>query len=352
MRKFEFGLLCALALGGAGAAMAQEVSPAPAAGSGYHLAATWKVGGDGGWDLLTVDPATRRLFVVRPDRVQVISEDKGKLLGEIPGLDGGHGVALLAALNKGYVTSGKAGTVIIFDLKTLKPIGQPIAVGKTPDVIIYEPFSKHLFVCNGASDDASVIDPATDTVVATVPLGGAPEFAVSDQKGRLYVNLEDKSQIAVVDMRENQVILNWPLAPGVEPTGIALDVVGRRLFSTCHNQKMIVLDSENGHLLAEVPIGQGVDGCFFDPAKGYAFASNGEGTLTMVQERADQPGQFAVVDSVPTRKGARTMAFDLKTSAIYLPTADFAPAPSPSPGEKPKRPKPVPGTFAVLELVR
>ncbi len=351
MRKIEFGLLCALALGGIGAAMAQEVTPAPAGGSGYHLAATWKVGGEGFWDLLAVDGAGRRVFVVRPDRVQVISADKGNLLGEIPGLQGGHGVALIPALNKGYASSGRTGTVIVFDLKTLKPVGQPIAVGKKPDVILYEPFSSHLLVCNGESDDASVIDPATDTVVATIPLGGAPEFAVSDQKGRVFVNLEDKSQTAVVDMRENQVILTWPLAPGEEPTGIALDVVHHRLFATCHNGKMIVLDSESGKLVADVPIGQGPDGCFFDPARGYAIASNGDGTLTVAKESAEQPGQFTVVDNVPTKRSARTMAFDLKTSAIYLPAADLEPAPSPSPGEKPKRPKMVPGTFVLLKLV-
>ena len=331
------------------AAFAQ--SPAPATGPvNYHLEAKWKPGGEGGWDYLAFDPAAGRLYVTRTDRVQVLDGATGALVGEVPGLDGGHGTALAPELGRGFATSGKSGTVLVFDLGTLKPVGEPVAVGKKPDAILYDPASRHVFAFNGESDDASVIDAATNRVVATIPLGGGPEFAATDDRGTVFVNLEDKSELLAIDVAKNAVTHRWPLAPGESPTGLSLDPVHRRLFSGCHNQRMIVLDADSGAMLAALPIGKGVDATAFDPGLGFAFASNGEGTLTVAQE---SPGDgFHVVENVPTQTGARTMALDRKSHAIYLATADFEPVPSPVPGQPRQRPKIVPGSFTILKFAR
>ncbi len=345
-------LLCSLALltaviGGTSTVTAQALSTAP--GSGYHLEATWKLGGEGGWDYATVDSSAHRLYVTRTDRVQVIDTEDGKTLGEVPGLEGGHGTALVLDGNRGFATSGKSGTVIVFDLKTLKAVGEPIKVGQKPDAIVYEPFSKHVFVFNGESNDASVIDPATAKVIATIPLGGGPEFADSDGKGTLFVNLEDKSETIAIDVQKNTVTHRWPLAPGESPSGLAVDGAKGRVFAGCHNERMVMLDAARGKVLATPAIGQGVDACAFDPGTGFAFASCGDGTLTVVKE---ENGSFPVVEKIATKKGARTMALDLATHAVYLPTAEFEPAPAPAPGQGRVRPKMVPGSFMVLKFVR
>jgi YVTN family beta-propeller protein len=345
-----FFVVLACGLSAAGAAVAQQPS-APGA-SGYHLEATWKPGGEGGWDYLTVDPEAHRLYITRTDRVQVIDTDKGTLVGEVPGLEGGHGVALAPEFNRGFASSGKNGKVVVFDLQTLKAIGDPATVGKKPDAIIYEPLTKHVFAFNGESEDATVIDAATAKVVATVALGGGPEFAVSDGKGSLFVNLEDKNQTLAIDVRKNAVLQRWLLAPGDGPTGLSLDPAKHRLFAGCHSGQMIVLDAESGKALAEPPIGKGVDACAFDPATGFAFASCGDGTLTVIQEKSDKPGEFSVVENVKTQRGARTMALDPKTHAVYLAAADYEPSPAPAAGERPKRPAMIPGSFVVLKFVR
>ena len=330
------------------AALAQGPAAAPGA-SGYHLAATWKTGGEGGWDYCTVDSAAHRLYVTRTDRVQVLDSETGKLVGEVPGLDGGHGVALATEFNRGFASSGKSNTVVVFDLATLKTVGEPIAVGKKPDAIICDPASKHVFAFDGGSDEASVIDAATAKVVATIPLGGGPEFAAADGKGTLYVNLEDKSETLAIDTQKNTVTHRWPLAPGNSPSGLALDAANHRLFAGCRNEQMVVLDTETGKVLATPGIGKGVDACAFDPGTGFAFASCGDGTLTVVKE---SEGSFPVVEKVPTKTGARTMALDVETHAIYLAAADFEPQPSPAPSEKRTRPKMIPGSFVVLKFVR
>ena len=318
--------------------------------SGYRLAATWKPGGEGGWDYLAFDPQAHRLYVTRTDRVQVIDGDQGTVIGEVPGLEGGHGVALAPEFNRGFATSGRSGTVVVFDLKTLQPIGKPVAVGKKPDAIIYEPLTKHVFAFNGESADASVIDAATAKVVATIPLGGGPEFAAADGQGGLFVNLEEQGKTLAIDVQNNVVTQRWTLAPGESPSGLAIDPARHRLFAGCHNEEMVVLDAASGRVLATPAIGQGVDACAFDPGTGLAFASCGDGTLTVVKE--EPAGEFRVVEHLPTRKSARTMALDPATHAVYLAAADFEPAPTPAPGTPRVRPKMVPGTFVILKFVR
>ena len=318
--------------------------------SGYHLEATWKPGGDGGWDYLNFDPATRRLYVTRADRVQVIDGDKGTLLGEVLGLDGGHGVALVPEFSRGFATSGKSGTAVVFDLQTLKAVGEPIPVGKKPDAIVYEPATKHVFAFNGESNDASVIDAATAKVVATIPLGGGPEFAAVDGEGTLFLNLEDKNETLAIDARTNTVLHRWPLAPGETPTGLAFNPVKHRLYAGCRNEQTVVLDADTGAVLVSLPIGKGVDACAFDPATSFAFASCGDGTLAVVKE--ERAGEFHVVGNVPTKKGARTMALDPATHAIYLAAADYEPTPTPADGGERTRPKMIPGSFVILKFRR
>ena len=340
-------LLLTVIAGRALQAAAQQ--PSDLSGSGYHLEATWKPGGEGGWDYATVDSSAHRLYVTRTDRVQVIDTEDAKTVGEVPGLDGGHGTALVPDENRGFATSGRSGTVIVFDLQTLRPVGEPIKVGKKPDAIVYDPASKHVFAFNGESGDASVIDPATCKVVATIALGGGPEFAGADGKGTLFVNLEDKSETLAIDVQTNNVTQHWPLSPGESPSGLAVDGAKSRVFAGCHNERMVVLDAASGQVLATPAIGQGVDACAFDPGTGFAFASCGDGTLTVVKE---ENGSFPVVETIATKKGARTMALDLETHAVYLPAAEFEPAPAPAPGQDRVRPKMVPGSFVVLKYVR
>lgn len=330
------------------AVLAQTPSASPGA-SGYHLAATWKPGGEGSWDYCTVDATAHRLYVTRTDRVQVLDTESGKLVGEVLGLDGGHGVALDPDENRGFASSGKGNTVVVFDIQTLKPVGEPIPVGKKPDAIIYDPASKHVFAFDGGSDEASVIDATKAKVVATIPLGGGPEFAAADGKGTVYVNLEDKSETLAIDTQKNTVTHRWPLAPGDGPSGLAFDPATGHLFAGCHNEQIVVLDVSSGKALATPAIGKGVDACAFDPGTGFAFASCGDGTLTVVKETA---GSFPVLEKVTTKTGARTMALDPATHAVYLAAADYEPAPSPAPGEKRTRPKMIPGSFVVLKFVR
>ena len=332
-------------------ALAQR--PAPAAGaSGYHLGAKWKPGGESGWDYLTLDPQTHRLYVARTDGVQVIDTESGALVRAIPGLDGGHGIALAPELNFGFATSGRSDSVLVFNLTSLRPYGAPIAVGKKPDAIAYEPLTRRVFVFNGESHDASVIDPATAAVVATIPLDGKPEFAVPDGRGTMFVNLEDKNEVLAIDAQKNTVTHRWPLAPGAGPTGLALDPIKQRIFAGCRNGRMIVLDARSGQRLADLPIGKEVDACAFDPGTGFAYASCGDGTLTVVQEDPARPDEFRVVETVKTQRSARTMALDPSTHAVYLAAADFGAAPAETTDGKPSRPEVVPGSFVLLKLTR
>ena len=315
------------------------------------MEATWKPGGDGGWDYLTLDSQANRLYVARTDCVQIIDTENGKLVRAIPGLDGGQGIALAPELNYGYATSGRSDTVLVFNLVSLRPYGAPIAVGKKPDAIVYEPFTRHVLVFNGESHDASVIDAATAAVLATIPLGGAPEFAVPDERGSVFVTLTDKNEVLAIDAQKNTITHHWPLAPGAEPTGLALDPIKHRLFACCRNGQMIVLDAQSGKLLAELPIGQHVDACAFDPGTGLAFAACGDGTLTVMQEDPAKTGGYRVIDVVKTQPGARTMALDPKAHAVYLAAASFEAASASTASGKASG-EIVPGSFALLKFTR
>jgi len=316
-----------------------------AADPGYHVINRIPVGGEGGWDYLTVDSAARRLYVSHATHVVVIDLDSDKVVGDIPDTPGVHGIALAPELNRGFVSNGRANTATIFDLKTLKALGQ-MKTGMNPDAILYDPFTKRVFTFNGRSHDASVFDAATGDVVGLIPLGGKPEFAATDGKGKVWVNIEDTSELAEIDSQKLAVTKRSSLKPCEEPSGLGLDAEHHRAFSVCGNKMMMVVDTRSGQVIATVPTGGGTDGGGFDAGTGFAFSSNGEGTLTVVRESA--PGKFEVAENVTTQRGARTMAVDPKTHKIYLSTAEFAPQPAATPEAPRQRPAAVKDSFMVL----
>jgi YVTN family beta-propeller protein len=350
-RSIAVAILLAFAVVAIGIARENPVpSAAQAPGpSGYHLLKKIKLGGVGFWDYLAFDSPTRRLFISRGTKVVVLDVDSEKVVGEIPDTLGVHGTALAPDLGKGFTSNGGAGTVSIFDLKTLEVTGHAQA-GKNPDSIVYDPATKRVFTMNGRSSDSTAIDAVTGDVLATIPLGGRPESAVADGAGHIYVDLEDKSQIQQIDSKSLAVTAKWPLAPCESPAGLAIDTAHRRLFAGCHNKVMAILDADSGKVVASPPIGAGVDANQFDPGTGFAFSSNGGGTLTVVHE--DSPDQFTVVEEVPTQTGARTMALDPKTHQVFLVTADFSPAPSPTPENPRPRGGMVPDSVVVLVFAR
>lgn len=303
------------------------------------------LGGDGGWDYLSVDSDARRLYISRGTHVMVVDIDTEKLVGDIPDTPGVHGVAIAPELNRGFTSNGRANTATIFDLKTLKAIGH-VKTGTNPDAILYDPASKRVFTFNGKSLDATAFEAATGVVAGTVALGGKPEYATADGKGRVFVNIEDKSEVVELNSIKLVVVRRSKLTSCEEPTGMGLDAKNHRIFSGCHSGLMTVLDADSGKVIATVPIGAGVDGNGFDPGTGLAFSSNGDGTLTVVRESA--PGKFEVAETVTTERGARTMAIDLKTHNIYLATAKFLPPPAGTPENPRPRPVMVKGSFVVL----
>jgi YVTN family beta-propeller protein len=315
----------------------------------FHIVERYKLGGEGGWDYLTIDAKARRLYVSHATHVLVVDADTGAVVGDIADTPGVHGIAIAEEAGKGYVSNGRASTVTVFDLKTLKTLKQ-IPVGKNPDAIIYDDASRRVFTMNGGSSDTTAIDVKTDTVAGTLALGGRPEFAVTDEKGHVFVNLEDKSAIVEFDSRSLKAEANWPIAPAEEPSGLAFDRKHRRLFSVGSNKLMAVVNADTGKVLTTVPIGGGVDAAAFDPETGLVFSSNGDGTLTVVHE--DSPDKYSVVENVTTQRGARTLAFDSKTHRVYLVTAEFGPPPAPTPERPRPRPSIVTGTFTLLVVGR
>ena len=317
---------------------------------GYHVARTIAVGGDGGWDYPTVDAAAHRLYLSHATLVNVVDTETGALVGTIPDTQGVHGIAIAADLGRGFVSNGRANTVTVFDLKTLAVLATVKVTGENPDAICFDPFTRRVFTFNGRSASATAIDAASNQVVGTIALPGKPEFAVSDGKGRMFVNIEDKSVIVAFDPKALTVVAQWPIAPVEEPSGLALDRAHRRLFAVGGNKLMAVVDADSGKLVATVPIGTGPDGVAFDAGLGLAFSANGEGTVTVVRE--DSPEKFTVVATVPTRRGARTIALDETAHHLFLPTAEFGPPPSPTAERPHPRPSVVPGSFVVLVVQR
>lgn len=316
-------------------------------GDGHHVLKAYKLGGAGGWDYLTVDSAARRLYISRATHVMVIDTDSGKPAGDIPDTPGVHGIALAPDAGRGFVSNGREGTVTVFDPQTLKTLTK-VKVGEGPDAIVYDPASNRVFTLNGHSHDATAIDAATNASLGTIKLDGKPEVAVSDGSGALFVNIEDKSELQVLDPKKLTVKATWPLAPCESPSGLAIDVKHRRLFSVCENKLMVVVNADSGKIITSLPIGGGVDAAAFDPETGLAFASCGEGVLTVVQEQS--PNRFTVVENVRTERGARTLALDPKTHHVFLVTANFGPPPAATPEQPHPWPTILPDTFEVLEV--
>jgi len=320
-----------------------------AADPGYHIIKKLQLGGEGGWDYLTVDSAARRLYISRSTHVMVIDIDTDKVVGDIADTPGVHGIAIAAELNRGFTSNGRANTATFFDLKTLKVLGQ-VKTGENPDAILYDPASKRVFTFNGRSKDATVFEATSGKVAGTIPLGGKPEYAAADGKGKVYVNVEDTNEVVEIDSKTLSLTKRYSLKPCDEPTGMGLDAEHHRVYSGCHNKVMTILDTETGKLIATVPIGEGVDGNGFDPGTGLAFSSNGNGTLTVVRESSQ--GKFEVAETVTTQRGSRTMAIDPMTHNIYLPAAQFNQPSAPTAEEPRPRPTMIKDSFAVLVVGR
>src|SRR3989442_1435520 len=295
-----------------------------AAATGYSIVKEIKIGGDNSWDYLTMDSAARRLYVSHNNSVAVVDPDAGKVVGTIPDTMGVHGIAIAPELNRGFTSNGRGNNVTIFDLKTLKAISQT-PTGMNPDSIRYDAVSGRVFTFNGRSNDSTAIDAKTGNVAGTIALGGKPEFSVADGKGKVYVNIEDTSEVVEIDAAKLAVTKRYSLKPCDGPSGLAIDTKNRRLFSVCGNRLMIVSDPDSGKVLATPAIGQGSDGVAFDPSTGYAISSNGDGTLTIVHEMG---GKWEVLENVATARGARTITLDEKTHNVYVPVAEPAPAPA------------------------
>jgi DNA-binding beta-propeller fold protein YncE len=309
----------------------------------YHFAREIAIGGEGGWDYLSVDPAAHRLYVSHGTRIVVIDTQANKVAGEIANTPGVHGFAIAADLGRGFSSNGRENKASIVDLKTLKTI-QKVDTGENPDAILYEPGRHEVYTMNGRGKSATVFDAQSGKVVATIPLGGKPEFAQTDSRaGRVYVNMEDLSAIKVIDTASHTVTATWPIAPGESASGMAIDVDRHRLFIGCDNKLMLMIDNTNGKVAYSVPIGDGVDSNWYDPGTKLAFSSNGDAaTITIARE--ESPTLLKVIQTLKTRRGGRTMALDPGTHTIYLAVADYAPQPA---GSK-ERPNAIAGSFKVL----
>ena len=323
------------------------VTQATFAQSGFQLIKKTVIGGEGGWDYLSVDDQNRRLYVSHSTQAEVLNVDTHEKIGTIADLKGIHGVIAVPKSGRGVTTNGRSNSVTIFDLKTLKSIVE-LPTGKNPDALLYDKFSDRVFIFNHSDVTTTVIDITEGKVIGTVDVGGtALEAGVSDENGTIFVNLEDTHEIVSFDTKTLAIKSKWKIAPGEEPTGLAIDVKNHRLFTVCHNGWMMVLDSDKGTVVAQVPIGKRVDGVVFDPKLRTAISSNGEGTMTVVQEVS--PNEFKVIETVKTEVGARTIALDAKTHHVFVSTAQYGETPAATTENPNPRPKIVPGTFMVLE---
>jgi DNA-binding beta-propeller fold protein YncE len=307
----------------------------------YKLEKTVPVPGNGGWDYLTVDAAGRRVYVSHATCVEVLDADTGELKGQVADTAGVHGIAVAPDLGRGFTSNGKADTVTVFDLKTLKSL-VTVAVGKNPDAILYDSASRRVFVFNGGGASATAIDAATGKVAGTIDLGGRPESGVSDGTGLVYVNLEDKDEVLKIDTDKLKVVARWSVAPAKTPVSLAIDTRGARLFVGCRRKSLVILSTETGKAVTSLPIGERVDAGVFDPETKLVFCSCGDGTVAVIHQ--DTADKYTLVETLKTRSGSKTMALDPKTHRLFVPAADFkAPA-----GQPNARPTMVPGTFAVL----
>ena len=341
MRRLALSVLVfvfVLCVAGAGFAAAQ-----------YEVKQKYVLGGEGGWDYLTYDPAGNRLFISHGTHVLVVDPAKGTVLGDIPNTPGVHGIALAQDLGKGFTSNGRENTVTVFDLKTLKETARIKLDAENPDAIMYEPVSRRVFTFNGRSHNATAIDAAKGTVIGNIALDGKPEFAVADGKGMVFVNIEDKSELTEIDARKAVVVHTWPLKPCEEPSGLAMDQKHRRLFSGCHNKLMAVVNADSGKVVTTLPIGRGVDATRFDAERQLAFSSNGEGTVTVIHE--DSPDKYSVVQTLTTQRYARTMALDTRTHDIFVVTAEVEEGPPAKEGQRRRR-SIKPGSFTLLEAGR
>ncbi len=316
--------------------------------TGFQLIKKTVIGGEGGWDYLSVDEQNRKLYVSHSKLVEVLNADTHEKIGSIADLQGVHGVIAVPKSGRGITTNGRSNSVTIFDLKTLKPIVE-LPTGKNPDALLYDHFSNRVFVFNHSDVTTTVIDIAEGKVVGTVDVGGtALEAGVSDEQGTIFVNLEDTHEIVSFDAKTLAIKNKWKIAPGEEPTGLAIDRKTHRLFTVCHNGWMMVLDSDKGNIVAQLPIGKRVDGVVFDPELKLAISSNGEGTMTVVKEIS--ANEFKVIETVNTGIGARTIALDTKTHHVVVSTAQYGEIPVATAETPNPRPKVVPGTFMVMEF--
>jgi len=334
MKTSIFLFACLVALFSSTLLNAQTTNPE------YRIAKTIHLQGDGGWDYLSVDEVNGHLFVSHSTQVNVVDLKKGEQIAIIPDTKGVHGIAIANDLNKAFISDGKDSTITVVDLKTFALIAKIGITGKNPDAILYEPFTKRIFTFNGRSSNSTVIDAKDNKVIGTIPLSGKPEFSQSDGKGNIYVNIEDKSSISLINAVTMKVEKTWSIAPGEEPSGLALDNVNHRLFSVCGNKLMVVSDAVAGKVITTVPIGDGCDGVAFDPGTKRIFSSNGEGNMTVIQQQSADT--YKVAETFPTQRGARTIAVDKTTHHLYLSAGEY----EPGEGRRPVKP----GTFVVLEI--
>ena len=338
----QFGLGLGL-FAGLSAAPAAETAPP----SKFAVLQQWKLGGAGGWDYLSVDSAAHRLYISRGTRVDVVDLESGKVVGSIPDTQGVHGIALAKGLNRGYTSNGRANSVTVFDLDSLKIIREVPVPGKNPDAILFEPSSKRVFTFNGASKDATVLDAESLAVIGTIPLPDKPEFAADDGHGQVFVNIEsDPGQMVAINAKTLAAKTPWSLRGCNSPTGLAIDTARHRLFSVCDGKVMAVTDSLTGAQIALLPIGEHPDAAAYDAARATAYSSNGEGSLSIVRQLSAD--RYAVAAALTTQRGARTMALDPRTGRIYLATAEFGATPAPTAEQPHPRPAPIADSFVVL----
>jgi len=331
----DVALVCLVAVGSSAAGQS--------AGS-YRITHTYVLGGEGRWDYVVPDPDKHRVFIARQDRVMVVDQDSGKLLGEVTGIHGAHGTAVVSATGHGFATSGEDGAVVMFDLETFKTLGR-IQAAEDADAIIFDSSSNRVFTFNGDAKSSTVIDPVAGKLITNISLGGKPEYGASAGDGKVYANLTDTNEVVEIDAKKAAVLRRWPTAPCQHPVSMAIDTAHGRLFSGCRSGVMAVSDYRAGKIVVTVPIGAGVDGAGFDAASGDAFASNADGTLTVIHQ--DSPDQYHVAQTLQTPQASRNMGLDPTNHRLFVASAKFGP----SPGGR-GRPPVLPGSFALLVIER